>query len=149
MSQTQKCMILLQNSSNPSNLYSCVHWLARHRKRYVCCMYCCSSSHANGLVRNQLKVHVLQKDRESNNSFQQSELITNTLTRPATEWNESVEYIYIYIRSISKSKEWMCLSYSSNKEHIFLKMGLRNRKSKFYSLKGYKDNNTWNLYLFH
>jgi len=101
MSPTEKCMILLQIwISNPnlkqfvSYVLVCALTSKTRRKRYVCCMYCCSSSHANGLVRNQLKVHVLQKDGERNNSFQQSELITNTLTRPSTEWNEPVVYIF-------------------------------------------------------
>lgn len=69
-------------------------------------MYCCSSSHANGLVRNQLKVHVLQKDRKSNNGFQQCELITNTLPRPATEWNESVVYIFALLVNAKNGCVW-------------------------------------------
>jgi hypothetical protein len=31
---------------------------------------------------------MLNKDCKSNNSFQQSKLITNTLSWPPTEWNE-------------------------------------------------------------
>lgn len=71
-----------------------------HRWHYIFCMYCCSSSHANVLIRNQLKVHVLQKDRKSNNSLQQSKLITNTLSGPTTEWNESVVYTLHYQHSV-------------------------------------------------
>lgn len=55
-------------------------------------MYSCSGGHPNGLIWNQLKVHVLQKYGKSNDSFKQGKLITNTLTGPSAEWNKSVLY---------------------------------------------------------
>lgn len=58
------------------------------QKNYIGGVYCCSSCHANILIWDQLKVQVLQNDCKSNNCFQQCKLITHTLTRPSTEWNE-------------------------------------------------------------
>lgn len=60
-------------------------------------MNSCPGSHANILIRNQLKIHVLHKDCKCNNRFQQSKLITNTLTWAPTKWNES-EICICFIR---------------------------------------------------
>ena len=101
-SPAEKCMILFGMQISNSELKSSNPCMI-NRKHYVCCMYCCSSSHANVLVRNQLKVHVLQKYCESNNSFHQSKLITNTRPGSTTEWNESVA---IYFTLLVFSAKW-------------------------------------------